>query len=568
MIRRGIVFEAREAVAIVHEVCRQMGTFPSGVIGDPDALWVDANGSLSVAESGTASTKDAASGIAILLDKLLPVNRPEYAMTPSLRTLPARLRASAEAVRMTNASDLLVILRWHLNEDPGRVLEHLFMRVRALEPTREQALTGPETIRAVSAMASGRATPVHSSDEGFGAFAAESENQGLHEELAQYRDPDVFRVEAFGPVLNEQAGRPTRTVARILAAMAVVMASGYVGYRLGSVPATYMAQTATGTAQPQRETANGPEQTRRERTLVPPPAAVAGADQAPSAPTDSSNPERGRVAAAPHPLMMAVGEAFSPSFAPGGGKLLFHSGRTGTGRLFEADLDQRGQPSRIIPIIATSVAGTATKDYHARLSPDARLIAFDSDRDGKRGVYIANPDGSQATRLSGDGFAAVPSWSPDMKWLSFLRAEPDHPRVWNLWLRDLASGTLSRQTSFKVGQVWGASWFPDSRRLCYSHEDQLIITNIASGESESFRTPRSRHLVRTPAVAPDGKRIVFQVFRDGVWLLELPTRSMRRILNDVTAEEFAWDPEGRRFAYHSRRDGTWRIWIATVSEPQ
>ena len=41
LIRSGVVLEAREAVAIVHEVCRQTDTFRSGVIAAPDALWID-----------------------------------------------------------------------------------------------------------------------------------------------------------------------------------------------------------------------------------------------------------------------------------------------------------------------------------------------------------------------------------------------------------------------------------------------------------------------------------------------------------------------------------------------
>jgi len=77
-------------------------------------------------------------------------------------------------------------------------------------------------------------------------------------------------------------------------------------------------------------------------------------------------------------------------------------------------------------------------------------------------------------------------------------------------------------------------------------------------------SPRRGRLVRTPAVSPDGQRVVFQVFRDGVWLLDVQTRAMRRILDDPTAEEFAWSPNGDRIAYHSRRDGEWKIWLMAL----
>jgi Tol biopolymer transport system component len=150
-----------------------------------------------------------------------------------------------------------------------------------------------------------------------------------------------------------------------------------------------------------------------------------------------------------------------------------------------------------------------------------------------------------------------------MKWLSFVRAEPARPRVWNLWLLELASGRMKRHTSFRTGQVWGASWFPDGHRLCYSHETQLVVSDLSSGQNQVFATPRPRRLVRTPAVSPDGRFVMFQVFHDGAWVLDLKSGRMQRVLNDPTAEEFSWDPEGRHIAYHSRRDGQWRIWIMT-----
>jgi Tol biopolymer transport system component len=69
--------------------------------------------------------------------------------------------------------------------------------------------------------------------------------------------------------------------------------------------------------------------------------------------------------------------------------------------------------------------------------------------------------------------------------------------------------------------------------------------------------------MRTPAVSPDGKRVIFQVARSGAWLLDLASGSMRCALTDPTAEEFAWSPDGLRVAFHSRRDGQWGIWLMT-----
>lgn len=264
--------------------------------------------------------------------------------------------------------------------------------------------------------------------------------------------------------------------------------------------------------------------------------------------------------APPAPLALDVAEgAFSPAFAATGRELFFHAGRASAGRLLVAHLDDAGQVSRV-----SAVRSDAGRNYHPRVSPDGRLIAFDSDRDGERGVYVTDRTGTQLQRVSGAGYGAVPSWSPDMKWLAFIRGEATRPRVWNLWLRDLETGVLQRHTAFRSGQVWGASWFPDARSICYSHDEHLIISHLDAREDIVIETPRRGHLVRTPAVSPDGRRVVFQVFKDGVWLLDVHTRSMRRILDDATAEEFAWSPDGGRIAYHSRRDGEWRIWVMAM----
>jgi Tol biopolymer transport system component len=54
---------------------------------------------------------------------------------------------------------------------------------------------------------------------------------------------------------------------------------------------------------------------------------------------------------------------------------------------------------------------------------------------------------------------------------------------------------------------------------------------------------------------------MFQVHRDGVWLLDVAEGGMRKVLTDPTAEEFTWSPDGRRVAYHSRKAGGWGVWM-------
>jgi hypothetical protein len=269
----------------------------------------------------------------------------------------------------------------------------------------------------------------------------------------------------------------------------------------------------------------------------------------PSAPRSVSAPAR-------NAAVLLGSHAFSPAFASATSGMFYHSGTGPGSAIMRAETDSQGGVLHV-----TSVVSDRGANFHPRPSPDGRSIAFDSDRDGERGVYVADASGTGVRRVSGDGFAAVPSWSPDGNRLAFVRAETGRPRVWNLWTVDMASGKSSRVTSHKYGQPWGAAWFPQGDRIAYSHETRLIVRTLDGKQVRTFNSPVRGRLVRTPAVSPDGKWIIFQVRRDGAWMLDLASGGMHRVLEDPTAEEFTWSPDGRRVAYHSRRSGAWGVWV-------
>jgi hypothetical protein len=262
------------------------------------------------------------------------------------------------------------------------------------------------------------------------------------------------------------------------------------------------------------------------------------------------------------PVSLSDAPNYSPTFASAGSAIFYHVKSGDHSALMRADTDSGGSVLRI-----TSIVDDRSHNFHARPSPDGRHVAFDSDRDGERGVYVADADGHNVRRITGEGFAAIPSWSPDGSTLAFVRAERDRPQVWNLWIMNLSTGRERRLTSYRYGQPWGGSWFPDGRRIAYSHEDRLIVLNLITGATRIYTSPRKGTLVRTPAVSPDGTRAVFQVYRTGTWLLDFKSGAMKKVLADPSAEEYAWAPDGRRVAYHSRSAGKWGVWIMSDSNP-
>lgn len=333
------------------------------------------------------------------------------------------------------------------------------------------------------------------------------------------------------------------------------ISAGIAATVVGAVLGTVMAFMLAGNVQPASE-----HGASKNGAAVSTTATAERRESTPTAQATSAQEKRPiRTERTVQPLLLAAAvgaDVFSPSFTPRGRTILFHAGREAA-PLMRASLSDTGEVDvdRIETLLDDGAA-----NYHATMSPDGTRIAYDSDRDGVRGVYVANADGSSPRRISGSGHAAVPSWSPDGKRVAFVRAEPGRARVWNVWFADPDSGQLHRVTNHALGQPWGASWFPDGQRLAYSLEDRLMVADLRTGLARGYRSPRANRLVRTPAVSPDGRRIVFQVQRDGVWLLDVEQARMRRILADETAEEFVWAPDGGAIAYHARKAGSYGIW--------
>jgi WD40-like Beta Propeller Repeat len=569
LLGRGVRLETHEAVALARELLAH----PCG-IPTPENIQLGSDGSAScISTDGMPSV----ASVADLLLTLLPAGTPN--VPAPLRYTIARGLEAVEAPPFASLGEFSNALERFEKGARRDMLRGVLQRGArpsrpiaasiAVPPTPPAA--GPSPVAPRLPVVPPRSTrvvrkPAASSSEPPQPIAAA---------------PPMFR--SFGA--DGEAGSPVPSSRRwALAAAAALVASLAVGFAVGdgisdrraaikpsgsarvspgvsaAAPAANDSAANPAEVEPRDEIMRVPRTPGVARAIVPPPAAAradAPAD-APSGPVEHV----GEQVWAIQPVRANNANAFSPAFASDGTAIFFHTGRERDAR---SAIEVATAGSQTSDLGIMTIVDDGSHNYHAQPSPDGRFVAFDSDRDGERGIYVANRDGSQVRRVSGAGYAAVPTWSRNNEWLAYIRAEADNPSVWNLWVQSAAGGSARRVTTYRYGQTWAASWFPDDRRIAYSHEDTLMVMDLQTGEATRYRTPVKGQLVRTPAVSPDGMKIIFQVFRHGAWLLDLADGSMQRVLTDPTAEEFAWSPDGRRVAFHSRRDGQWGIYVLSRS---
>jgi len=559
LLGRGVRLETHEAVALARELLAH----PCG-IPTPENICLGSDGSAScISTAGMTSVVD----IADLLRALLPPGTPN--VPAPLRYAIARGLGVVEAPPFASLNEFSNTLARFEKGASRDVLRGVLQRgARPSRPTAPPIAEVPRPVTPPAPVPAPLATsstvlplgprlvvrkPASSSESSLPIAAA----------------PPMFRSFGSDPEAGSRAQSSRLWALTAAAALVASFAAGFAVMdgiidRRAAAKAARAARVSAGVsaaAATANDSAAKPAQVelRDEIVLVPRnPGEIVRGDappDAPSGPVGHVDEQVGAIQA----VRAANTNAFSPAFASDGTAIFFHTGRERDARSAIEVASAGSQKDGDLGIM--KIVDDGSHNYHAQPSPDGRFVAFDSDRDGERAIYVANRDGSQVRRVSGPGYAAAPTWSPNNEWLAYIRAEADKPSVWNLWVQPAAGGSARRVTNYRYGQTWTASWFPDDRRIAYSHEDTLIVMDLQSGDATRYPTPVKGQLVRTPAVSPDGTKIIFQVFHHGAWLLNLGDGSMERVLTDPTAEEFAWAPDGRRVAFHSRRDGQWGIYV-------
>ncbi|HNG33749.1 MAG TPA: SBBP repeat-containing protein, partial [Blastocatellia bacterium] len=174
------------------------------------------------------------------------------------------------------------------------------------------------------------------------------------------------------------------------------------------------------------------------------------------------------------------------------------------------------------------------------------LLAFSSSTTGFFGINISRPDGSGRFVFS---TGQSPAWSPDG---SKLLANIGRPLVM------LDADGSGRQFTV-TGDADGFSWSPDGTRIAYySFLDGVFIINADGTGQRNILRQFNNRISMTLKWSPDGTRLLLANDQlDGLYSFNIDGTGVTKLTNaNSSTADFQpdWSPDGSRIVFISRRD--------------
>jgi Tol biopolymer transport system component len=195
-------------------------------------------------------------------------------------------------------------------------------------------------------------------------------------------------------------------------------------------------------------------------------------------------------------------------------------------------------------------------------APGSDRIAYVSDRDGSRDIYVMNADGTCVTRLTHTRqFESDLAWSPDGTQILFSAEGGFLETTENLYLLNVDS--LQTTLLASRGQFnWQAAWSPDGAQIAFLSDRDGFDTVYVMNADGSHQTRLADFAVgwdEKPSWSPDGGQVAFYGEGEGsdVYVANVDGSGVRNLTHNPaeTSVRPMWSPDGRYILFESYEAG-------------
>jgi TolB protein len=175
---------------------------------------------------------------------------------------------------------------------------------------------------------------------------------------------------------------------------------------------------------------------------------------------------------------------FSPQFSPDGNSVLLSVSNGNQASIFGYHLAS-GNTHKITTVRSGGI------DVSVSLSPDGRSMVFVSDRSGTPQIYKRLPSNSEIQLTKGPGRYYAVKWSPDGKWLTFVKKIKGA-----FYLGVMKSDGSGERMIARDHVIDYPSWAPNSRMIVFSAQQKnfgpfsLYIVDISANVLRQLPTPQ------------------------------------------------------------------------------